>query len=59
MLLVAVVVDDDDGDDDDDDDDGVVSCFFRRTLEVTGLDDFRPLVDVADFATLVRISRNN
>ncbi|CAM9937713.1 unnamed protein product [Ascophyllum nodosum] len=24
-----------------------------RTLEVTGLDDFRPLVDVADFATLV------
>lgn len=25
-----------------------------RTLEVTGLDDFRPLVDVADFATLVR-----
>lgn len=24
-----------------------------RTLEVTGLDEFRPLVDVADFATLV------
>ncbi|CAN0106567.1 unnamed protein product, partial [Ectocarpus sp. 13 AM-2016] len=24
-----------------------------RTLEVTGLDDFRPLVDVADFATMV------